>query len=93
MLAVDFDEVAVHQHRTSSERRSSHVRDTVDTGSVGRCGNSGNTSEPHLHFHLQDAPALDHGTGLPAIFYDYYADGQLIERGQPVKGDVVGNAP
>ena len=31
---------------------------------LGRLGNSGNTSGPHLHFHISDAPGLD-GEGLP----------------------------
>ena len=32
---------------------------------IGRCGNSGNSSEPHLHFHLQTTPELGTGEGLP----------------------------
>ena len=35
---------------------------------LGLCGNSGNSSEPHLHFHLQDTAVLQDGTGLTAIF-------------------------
>ena len=56
---------------------------------LGRCGNSGNTSEPHLHFHLQDSPVFGEGLGLPAFFNDYVADGEPVERGEPVKGEVV----
>jgi murein DD-endopeptidase MepM/ murein hydrolase activator NlpD len=33
--------------------------DLVETGQkLGECGNSGNSSEPHLHFHLQDNQTL-----------------------------------
>lgn len=56
---------------------------------LGRCGNSGNTSEPHLHFHLQDGPAFGRGHGLPAFFTDYLADGEPVERGEPVRGQTV----
>jgi murein DD-endopeptidase MepM/ murein hydrolase activator NlpD len=35
---------------------------------VGLCGNSGNTSEPHLHFQLQDGPLVDHSWGVEPIF-------------------------
>src|SRR3546814_4096128 len=35
---------------------------------LGRCGNSGNTSEPPLHLHLQDAPKFGEGNGLPVFF-------------------------
>lgn len=56
---------------------------------LGRCGNSGNTSEPHLHFHLQDSPAFGQGHGLPAFFNSYAADGEPVERGEPLKGQQV----
>ena len=62
----------------------------VEAGQVlGACGNSGNTTEPHLHFHLQDAPRFGEGDGLPAFFSNYVADGQPVERGEPVKGQRV----
>jgi hypothetical protein len=57
---------------------------------LGRSGNSGNSSEPHLHYHLQDAPEFQQGgQGLPAFFLGYEADGELVERGEPVKGQTL----
>jgi murein DD-endopeptidase MepM/ murein hydrolase activator NlpD len=56
---------------------------------IGRCGNSGNTSEPHLHFHLQTTPDLATGEGLPAFFEDYTADGKPVDSGEPLRGQVV----
>ncbi|BES73793.1 hypothetical protein RE428_48110 [Marinobacter nanhaiticus D15-8W] len=53
---------------------------------LGLCGNSGNSSEPHLHYHLQNTPEPFAGEGLPAQFNDYLANGELVERGEPVKG-------
>jgi murein DD-endopeptidase MepM/ murein hydrolase activator NlpD len=38
---------------------------------LGRCGNSGNSSEPHLHFQLQDGPDPLRASGLPARFSDF----------------------
>jgi hypothetical protein len=35
---------------------------------VGLCGNSGNSSEPHLHFQLQDGPAFEKSWGVEAVF-------------------------
>ncbi len=32
---------------------------------IARCGNSGNSSEPHLHFQLMDGPDPDTARGLP----------------------------
>ena len=33
---------------------------------IGECGNSGNSSEPHLHFQLQDHQRVAIAAGLPA---------------------------
>jgi murein DD-endopeptidase MepM/ murein hydrolase activator NlpD len=43
---------------------------------IGRVGNSGNTSNPHLHFQVMDSPSptFTDGTGLPFVF-----DAQLLE--------------
>lgn len=32
---------------------------------IARCGNSGNRTEPHLHFQLTDGPDLNSARGLP----------------------------
>ena len=53
---------------------------------IGRCGNSGNTSEPHLHYHLQNSPKFGQSEGLPAQFVNYVADGERVARGEPVQG-------
>lgn len=42
---------------------------TLKRGAVlGLCGNSGNSSEPHLHFQLQDGPKFDDSFGIEAVF-------------------------
>jgi murein DD-endopeptidase MepM/ murein hydrolase activator NlpD len=64
--------------------------DAVEAGQVvGLCGNSGNTSEPHLHYHLQTEGRFGSGVGLPAQFQGYSADGQPVERGEPRRGQVI----
>ncbi len=35
---------------------------------LGRCGNSGNSSEPHLHFQLEDGPRFEKSWGIEPIF-------------------------
>ncbi|MCA1690948.1 MAG: M23 family metallopeptidase [Actinobacteria bacterium] len=66
--------------------------DRVDAGEVlGKCGNSGNSSEPHIHFHLQDRPTFQQGgeVGLPLRFDDYVADGVHHQQGTPSSGQFV----
>ena len=53
---------------------------------LGRCGNSGNSSQPHIHYHLQTGARFGDGEGLPAFFNGYEADGTWIERGEPRRG-------
>ncbi|HEX6938406.1 MAG TPA: M23 family metallopeptidase [Longimicrobiales bacterium] len=63
------------------------VGDRVSAGDrVGECGNSGDSSEPHLHYHLQTTPDFGRGAGLPAQFREYVAGGEPVERGEPVQG-------
>jgi hypothetical protein len=64
-----------------------HVGDHVKGGALlGHSGNSGNSSEPHLHYHLQNGPHFGSGEGLPAQFRDYCADGKPVASGEPKKG-------
>jgi len=70
--------------------------DHVKSGQwIGLCGNSGNTSEPHLHIHVQDKPGvLKPGVyGLPATFYGYIDNGQPVTKGAPVRGDEIAAGP
>lgn len=56
---------------------------------IGKCGNSGRSSEPHLHYHLQNSAEPLAGEGLPAQFQGYLADGEPVIRGEPLQGQTV----
>lgn len=52
------------------------VGDRVAAGTViGRCGNSGNSSEPHAHAQLADRASLWTAQGLPMAFFDVVLEG------------------
>jgi murein DD-endopeptidase MepM/ murein hydrolase activator NlpD len=64
--------------------------DRVQAGRLlARCGNSGNSSEPHLHYHLQNSPEPFRGKGLPAFFVDYFANEKPVTRGEPKARQIV----
>jgi murein DD-endopeptidase MepM/ murein hydrolase activator NlpD len=66
------------------------VGDIVQQGqALAQCGNTGNSSEPHLHYHLQNKPSFEDGEGLPAQFNNYRANGEAINKGEPVKNQIV----
>ena len=67
-----------------------NLGDIVSKGQlIGLCGNSGNSTEPHLHYHLQNQPTIGYGEGLPAQFYNYYADDQFVSNGEPLKNQTI----
>jgi hypothetical protein len=59
---------------------------------VGRCGNSGNTTEPHVHMHLQNGPTPFDADGLPVQFVGLIVDGKRVDRAEIVKGQRVQRA-
>ena len=66
--------------------------DYVQQGQLlGLCGNSGHSSEPHIHYHLQNTPDIDNGEGLPIVFRSYQSDGKFTNAGEPKIGEYVKN--
>jgi hypothetical protein len=54
------------------------VGDRVRRGQMlGRLGNTGNTSAPHLHFHLMDGPSVLGSSGLPYVLDRFALEGQV----------------
>src|SRR4249919_1140467 len=65
----------------------------ADRKSLGRVGNSGNTSAPHLHFHVMDGPSPLASHGLPYVIDSFTVTGAIantpeadeaVEDGAPV---------
>jgi murein DD-endopeptidase MepM/ murein hydrolase activator NlpD len=66
---------------------------TIKAGqTLGLCGNSGNTSEPHLHFHGQNGPELSQANGLKSYFSRLVVNNKSVTDYSPVKGDLIKNS-
>ncbi|MCB9752828.1 MAG: M23 family metallopeptidase [Myxococcales bacterium] len=66
------------------------VGDQVTVGQVlGRVGNSGSSTAPHIHFHVSHNEESLQGFALPADFVDVYVDGRWRDRAMPVRGQRV----
>ena len=67
---------------------------------IGRLGNSGSSSGPHLHFQLMDRPSALASDGLPFVFARFRFDGRIppldaslqttVNAGRPVPVDRAG---
>ncbi|MEU9591676.1 M23 family metallopeptidase [Streptomyces sp. NPDC048193] len=86
-----------HVQRGSLEVRAG---DRVVTGQVlGRCGNSGNSTQPHVHFQLMDGPDVDTAHGVPFSWrgVGVPSGGQAFEVGEvtavPHRSAVPGPGP
>lgn len=91
------------QHREGEVSVLAHLKrgstvvkagDDVKRGQMlGQCGNSGNSSEPHIHYHLQTSPVLQDGLGIKCVFQKVVVtkDGKAESRTtlSPAKGQIV----
>jgi murein DD-endopeptidase MepM/ murein hydrolase activator NlpD len=86
-------EVAPREYLFVAHLRAGSLRvaegQTVRQGEViGTVGNSGHSTEPHVHLHLQDSPRADSGEGIPLRFSDarLYGSDPPVPRPMPTGG-------
>lgn len=58
---------------------------------LGLCGNSGNSSEPHLHFHIQNVENMNIATGVKCYFDQINVNGQIKMDYSPIKAEKIHN--
>lgn len=67
--------------------------DKVKQGqTLGLCGNSGNSSEPHLHFHIQNQENMAGANGIKCYFEKLVVNGEPKSDYSPVRGERIKNA-
>ena len=58
---------------------------------LGLCGNSGNSSEPHLHFHIQNVEDMNIATGVKCYFERIMVNGINKTDYSPIKNEKISN--
>ena len=58
---------------------------------LGLTGNSGNSSEPHLHFHIQNVEDMNKATGVKCFFNRIVVNGETKTDYSPVRGEKIKN--
>ncbi|MGE9312253.1 DUF3887 domain-containing protein [Niabella sp. CJ426] len=56
---------------------------------LGLCGNSGNSSEPHLHFHVQNAEDMNMAIGIKCYFDKIIVNGRVMTDYSPIQKDKI----
>jgi murein DD-endopeptidase MepM/ murein hydrolase activator NlpD len=65
------------------------VGDAVAVGQqLASCGNSGNSTQPHLHIQVMDSPELLNARGVPMVFRNYRASKRGEDRPREVQQGV-----
>jgi hypothetical protein len=80
MVVVDIGDGA-YAFYAHLQRGSLKVKlgDRVKTGQVlGLLGNTGNSTAPHLHFHVMDGPSPLNANGLPYVFRNFTSSGVVV---------------
>lgn len=58
---------------------------------LGLCGNSGNSSETHLHFHIQNVEDINSATGVKCYFDKIQVNGQTKTDYSPIQKEKISN--
>lgn len=58
---------------------------------LGLCGNSGNSSEPHLHFHIQNIEDMNTATGVKCYFDIIVVNGETKIDYSPIQKEKIKN--
>jgi hypothetical protein len=60
---------------------------------LAQCGNSGNSTEPHLHMHVQSDISMQRSVARQMVFPSLVVDGVPRADYTPKKGDIISNGP
>lgn len=87
VLKTDYDEYIFYAHFEKGTIKVEEGQMVKRGQLLGNCGNSGNSSEAHLHLHIQDGPDLFSDVGAKCYFEKIVVNGELKTDYSPVRLD------
>ncbi|PQB05938.1 peptidoglycan DD-metalloendopeptidase family protein [Aureitalea marina] len=86
-LLTDKGEYIVYAHFEKGTVKVSNGERVKRGQLLGNCGNSGNSSEPHLHLHIQDGPKMLTSVGIKCFFDRLMVNKEIREDYSPIRLD------
>jgi murein DD-endopeptidase MepM/ murein hydrolase activator NlpD len=89
IIKTENDEYLVFAHFKQNSIKVKQGQKIKQGELLGLCGNSGNSSEPHLHFHIQNIESFIGATGVKSYFDKLIVDGKEKTDYSPVQNEVI----
>ena len=91
VLQTELNEFLLLAHLQSQSIKVKQGQKVNRGDLLARCGNSGYSNKPHLHFIVQNVANLFHPTGASSYFNNIEVNGVLKQDYSPVQGELVRN--
>ena len=91
VLQTDLGEYLLFAHLMEGSIRVAEGEEVRQGETLAQCGNSGNTTEPHLHLSLQNTVNMEEATGARLYFDQIMVNGEIKMDYLPVKEDFIRN--
>lgn len=91
IIKTENDEYLFFAHFKQNSIKVKQGENIKQGGFLGLCGNSGNSSEPHLHFHMQNVENMNIATGVKCFFNEIYVNGELKKNYSPKQNEIIRN--
>jgi len=92
VLRTDRDEYVLLAHLMKGSIFVEEGQDIRKGEILAKCGNSGNSTEAHLHISLQNAPDMEDSIGAKLYFDRIEVNGEIRLDYLPVKEDFISNS-
>jgi len=91
VLQTDLDEYVLFAHLMKGSIQVEEGQEVRQGDQIALCGNSGNTTEPHLHLSLQNSVNMEESTGAKLFFDQIRVNGEIKTDYLPVKEEFIRN--